>query len=319
MSAFRRVTIASPHRYPDLARLWYRVVREVAVPALERAGLKVEVALYRDANVDQFRPDDFPGARLEEPGPGQRDFVEFYDAALARESDLILFLDADLFVFDDPWLVSGLRDLEAPGVAAVSYLRRGRLPGVYALLCRGEIFRQLPAPVMAAGYDDLDHWPESVNRGPGERAAIELERRGLAIIDRNSESEGRLADFHGTTVIRASRDQFAAAIGEAAFEALVGDKRYFAMGAYDNLLLARLYRAAFGAPFACGPDGAELTGSLTEEALRRALAQVRRPELQATLRDYFARSNRAALLLARHLAVALALPEVQPASWSAHA
>jgi hypothetical protein len=312
-----RVIIASPHRYADLARLWHRMVHKYLAPAFRSLGCKVTVAIFRDANQDHFSPHDFPETSFQDPGPGARDFVEFYDAALQSDCDFLFFLDADVFILDASWAANGIRHFNDPGIAAVSYLRRGKLPGVYALLCRASDYRGLPERAMMASYEDLQKWPHSVNRGPGERAALMLEKVGKRIVDLNRESPQRISDFHGTTVIRVSRETFATAIGEKAFETLVADKRYFAMGAYDNVLLGWLYRAVFDGPFAPGADGGDLGGSLTDEALRRVLARIERVELRAALSEYFARSDRSAESLARYLGIRGPLPNLVPDCWRA--
>src|SRR4029077_13632613 len=102
-----------------------------------------------------------------------------------------------------------------------------------------------------------------------------------------------LADFHGTTVLRASREIFGGAIGERRFAELVGEKRYFALGAYDNLLLGTLYAAVFGEPFAVlgGGEGEPLAGSLPAAGLARALARVDDPARRSALAAYFRRSD----------------------------
>lgn len=305
--------IASPHRYPDLARLWYRAVRRDLIPALAAAGFAVTVRIFRDAHVAEFAPADFPGAVLAAPGPGARDFVEFYDAALAASGDFLFLLDADVFVVDGGWPVSYLPAFDRPEVAAVSFLRRAALPGVYALWCRAAAYRALPAPVFAAAYEGLEHWPRSLNRNPGERAALALRAAGREVVEA-PDPAAHLADFHGTTVLRAAREVFAAQVGERRFEALVGERRYFAMGAYDNLLLGTLYEAVFGAPFAA-VSGAALAGSLPAAGLARALAQIGDADRRAVLRDYFRRSDRAIALLAAREGVALTVPGVIPESW----
>jgi len=307
-----RLLLASPHRYPDLARLWYRAVRRDLLPVLEAAGFAVEVRIFRDGHAAEFAPDWFPGAVLEAPRPEARDFVEFYDAALAAADGWLFVLDADVFFLDRAWPVSQLRAFERPEVAAISYLRRGALPGVYALLCRAEDYRALPAPVFAASYEGI--WPAGVNRGPGERAALALRERGREIAEA-ANPEAHLADFHGTTVLRASREIFGGAIGERRFEELVGEKRYFAMGAYDNLLLGTLYQAIFGEPFAAGSAGEPLAGSLPAAGLARALARVDDPARQSALRAYFQRSDQAIGRLAAREGIELALPRVIPESW----
>jgi hypothetical protein len=305
--------IASPHRYPDLARFWYRAIRRDLIPALEGAGFMVTVRIFRDGHVAEFAPRDFPGAVLEEPGPGARDFVEFYDAALAASSDYLFLLDADVFFVDGAWPLSYLGAFDNPAVAAVSFLRRSALPGVYALLCRAPAYRALPAPVFAAAYEGLAHWPSSLNRNPGELAALALRAAGREIVEA-SDAAAHLADFHGTTVLRAAREVFGAVIGERRFEALVGERRYFAMGAYDNLLLGTLYEAVLGEPFAA-VSGEPLAGSLPAAGLARALAQIADAERRAVLLDYFRRSDRAIALLAAREGIELAIPRLIPESW----
>ncbi|MBV8199648.1 MAG: hypothetical protein JOZ15_03395 [Acidobacteria bacterium] len=306
--------IASPHRYPDLARLWYRAVRRDLVPALEGAGLAVTVRIFRDGHAAEFLPRDFPGAVLESPGPSARDFVEFYDAALAASGDFLFLLDADVFFVDGAWPLGYLGAFDRPEVAAVSFLRRAALPGVYALLCRTSAYRALPAPVFAAAYEGLAQWPSSLNRQPGELAALALRARGREIVEA-AEPAAHLADFHGTTVLRAAREVFGGVIGERRFEALVGERRYFAMGAYDNLLLGTLYEAVYGEPFAA-VAGRPLAASLPAAGLARALAEIADEERRAVLRDYFRRSDRAIALLAAREGVELAIPRVIPEGWA---
>ncbi|HEY6343355.1 MAG TPA: hypothetical protein VIY49_17810, partial [Bryobacteraceae bacterium] len=101
-----RLLISSPHRYPDLARLWHRLVMRELVPAFERIGLDVEVNIFCDANTDQFLPHWFPRILFTRAGPGMRDFMEFYDATLHHPCDFLLFLDADTFVLDGGWAAS---------------------------------------------------------------------------------------------------------------------------------------------------------------------------------------------------------------------
>jgi hypothetical protein len=311
----RSLVIASPHRYPDLARLWYRVVSERVAPAFERAGLHVDIVIFRDARPEHFLPENYPAAKLERPGPEARDFVEFYDAALGYPSDFVFFIDADVFVLDGPWAASWLSAFDDAKVAAVSFLRRAMLPGVYALLCKTDEYLQLPAPAFAARYEGLTRWPDSVNRGPGENAALALQRLGKTVVDANAAGQGRLSDFHGTTVIRASREMFAAEIGNEQFEALVSRKRYFLMGAYDNVLLGSLYERIFHEAFAPGQNGEPLAGSLTAEALRRMLSDLQTGALRERLVEYFAGSNRAILRLAAAEGLDYTFPAVLPPQW----
>src|ERR1700739_75583 len=117
-----RLLIASPHRYPDLARLWHRFVMRELAPAFVRLRLTVEVNIFCDANADHFSPDLFPGVRFSRSGPGMRDFMEFYDATLNAPCDFLLFLDADTFILDGEWASSYFSRFEDPHVAAVSFV-----------------------------------------------------------------------------------------------------------------------------------------------------------------------------------------------------
>ena len=312
-----RLIIGSPHRYPDLARLWHRAVARDLVPAFERAGLHVEVTIFRDGTPESFTPSDFPGATLDAPRPGARDFMEFYDGTLERECDFLLFLDADVFVLDGAWAASYLAAFQDPDVAAISYLHRPELPGaIYALLCRRALYHCLPRPVFAAGYEGLESWPRAIHRDPGERAADALRARGKKIIPVSSaEMEAHVADFHATTNLRFSRELFGGAIGERAFTALIARKQYFTAGAYDNLLLGALYQARFGGRFAPGPEGEAMGGSLTLAALRSLLEGIEEPRRREELRAAFARSAEALRRLAAHEGVEVALPDPIPASW----
>jgi hypothetical protein len=313
----RRALVAGCHRYPDLARLWHRSVRRDLLPALAAAGLAVDLALFCDGGTDGFDPARFPGARLIGPQTQARDFVEFYDWALGRAPEFLFLVDADVFFLDSAFPASLLPCFARPEVAGVSYLRRNRLPGVYALLARADAYRSLPAPVFAARYEGLARWPQAVNLGPGEAAATALRARGFSLVQAEpEESEAHLADFHGTTVLRVARGVFGEAIGAPRFEALVGEKRYFAMGAYDNLLLAALYEALFGEPFAADADGASCGASLTADGLRRALAGVLDGERRRALAAYFARSDRALARLAAREGIAVSPPAVIPDGWA---
>ncbi|HET9228091.1 MAG TPA: hypothetical protein VFR31_15555 [Thermoanaerobaculia bacterium] len=311
-----RIVVASPHRYPDLARLWYRFVSRDLVPALEKTGAQVEVVIFRDAHAEEFDPAWFPGAELEAPGQGVRDFLEFYDAALALDSDYLFLLDADLFILDADWAAAWTACFADPRVAAVSLLRRGDEPGVYALLCRSEHYRTLRKPVFAPAYENLDNARNTVNRQPGDIAARRLREQGKLIVYADpADAEERLADFHGTTVIRASREVFGHLMDLRGFEELVSRKRYFAMGAYDNVLLGALYHALFHEPFAPGPNGEPLDGSVTAEAVRRELGQVMDADLKDILSAYFDRSDAAILRLAAHEGIDFELPALRPESW----
>jgi hypothetical protein len=306
----RRLLIASAHRYPDLARLWYRFASRELVPAFRDKGLGVEIRLFRDAHVDEFDPDYFPGAVLDAPRPDARDFLEFYDAVLGLEHDFIFYVDADVFILDGKWAASLYGHFEDPKLAAVSLLRRTNQPGLYALLLRAQKYRELPAPVLACRYEGLSGAGPWVNHQPGDVASISLRAAGERILDvAAEEAERRLADFHGTTVARASRELFGVFIKDR-FDRMGGDRRYFMMGAYDNTLLGALYQALYDEPFATEPGGAHLSGSLTLEALRENLARSRDPKLLVRLTTYFQRSNRALALLAAYENIPLQPPRV---------
>ncbi len=314
------VLLASPHRYEDLARLWHRFAARDLAPALRAAGHEVAIEVFCDVRSGTFDPKAFPGAALSSPRDGARDFLEFYDAALGREADVLFLLDADLFVLDGAWAAAHLARLRDPRVAAVSLLRRTEQPGVYALLAKTPAYRSLERPVFAPAYEGLGT-KRPVNRQPGDRAAIALRDAGFTIVDVPArEAASRVADFHGTTVVRASREVFGASLGRR-FDALFAEKPYFAMGAYDNLLLGRLYGEVFGAPFAPGADGSPLEGSATEETLRAALAEVRDRTALARLVAYMDRSDRAAAALFAREGLAFEPPDVLPArrAWAARA
>ena len=305
-----RLLIASAHRYPDLARLWYRCVSRDVVPAFRAKGLEVEVRIFRDANEDAFDLQHFRGAVLDAPRDDARDFLEFYDAALTLGHDFILFLDADVFLLDGEWVADHLDRFEDPVVAAISMLRRTAQPGLYALLLRAETYRALPAPVLACRYEGLVGEGPAVNLQPGDHAAARLRAAGLRILDIPAEeARGPIADFHGTTVVRASRELFGI-FHKDRFERLGADKRYFAMGAYDNTLLGALYRELYEEPFASELDGTHLSGSVTAEALREHLARSRDLRLLIRLYWYFERSRRALARLAAHEGISVRPPRV---------
>ena len=310
-----RVLVASAHRYPDLARLWYRTVARDVVPAFRRAGADVSVVLFRDAEPESFPADWFAGATLDAPSPACRDFLEFYDAVLLREADVLLFLDADLFLFDGAWAAAHLPLFDDPRLAAVSLLSRTKQPGVFALLARAAAYRALPAPALAPSYERLGDWPDAVNRQPGDRAAIALRAAGWRILEVPArDAATHLSDFHATTAVRITRERLGPLLGPR-LDALIAEKLYLSMGAYDNLLLGSLYRVLFGEPFAAGPDGVHLSGSATEEALRQAFAAIASPGDLARLAGVLGRSRRALERLAAHegVRVRVRIPRVVPA------
>jgi hypothetical protein len=125
----------------------------------------------------------------------------------------------------------------------------------------------------------------------------------------------RVADFHGTTNLRISRELFGRVIGAERFEAFVAEHRYFAKAACDNALLGALYRALFGAPFAPGDDGSDLGGSLTVEATRRALGRFRDARTLVELQAHLERSERAISRLAAREPIAVTRPSLRPEDW----
>ena len=308
-----KLTIASAHRYPDLARLWYRTVARDVVPAFRRAGADVSVVLFRDAAPGSFKEEWFPGATLDAPSRSCRDFLEFYDAVLLREADFLLFLDADLFLFDGAWAASLLPRFDDPALAAVSLLSRTDQPGVFALLARAAPYRALPAPALAPSYERLADWPNAVNRQPGDRAAIALRAAGWRILEVPArDAAAHLSDFHATTAVRVTRERLAPLLGPR-LDALIAEKLYLSMGAYDNLLLGALYHALFGEPFAAGPDGVHLSGSATAETLQQAFAAIASSTDLARLAGVLRRSRRALRRLAAREGVRVQIPRVVPA------
>ncbi|HEX5229074.1 MAG TPA: hypothetical protein VFW44_15260 [Bryobacteraceae bacterium] len=301
-----RLLIASPHRYPDLARLWHRFVLHELVPGFERIGLDVEVNIFRDANADQFRAEHFPRVRFTQSGPGLRDFMEFYDGTLCDPCEFVLFLDADTFVLDGAWAGSYFRAFDQPDVAAVSYVPRKGTPAIFALLCRAESYRALPAPALACRYEFPDQWPHGVNLQPGEFATRELTNLGKIIINiAPGESSRHTANFRGTTGLRSSREQITHAVGEQVFLKSVAASAPYLVAAYDNMLLGALYEALYGEPFAADGAGNSLAGSLTRAEFRNALAEVRDIE---SLRSRFAQSERNILRMAAQEGKELFIP-----------
>ena len=322
-----KVVVASAHRFPDQARLWFRFVARDLLPALRGTGAEVEVLLFRDASPEGFEPRHFPGTTLLTRSFDALDVVEFHEKALERPGDVLFLLDADVFVLDGEWVASLLGHFEDPTVAGVSILRRGTLPGVVALMARRAAYRALQAPVLAPSYEGLERWPHPTKRQAGDRAALALRARGKKIVDVSPAAAApRLADFSGATAIRTARDVYGAVLGPR-FETLLVEEPDFTEGAYENILLGALFRVVFGAPYAAarGPssfaaaDGdAHLSGSATPEELRAALAAIRDQKTFAHIVASFERSGRAITHLAaregltrRALRVPLVLPRAR--------
>ena len=287
-----RLLIASPHRYPDLARLWHRMVLRELVPAFESLQLEVEVNVFCDANADQFRADHLPGVRFSRTSPHVRDFMEFYDATLAHDSDFILYMDSDTFFLDGAWAAAHFQALQRdPRVAAISFVPRKGEPAIFALCCRVSSYRSLAPPIFACRYEFPDRWPRGVNLQPGDFAVRALTRRGEKIVNVSAEeSFAHIANFRSITGIRATREQITDAVGERMFLQMAAD-RGLLIAAYDNALLGALYEKLFAAPFAPSANGTPLGGSLTWPELTSALATIRDPNLLADLRTRFALSR----------------------------
>ncbi|HBL25625.1 MAG TPA: hypothetical protein DD490_02190, partial [Acidobacteria bacterium] len=299
------------HRYPDLARLWHRSVMRDLVPAFQSIGLDTGVIIYCDGGREVFDPRHFPGATLEAPRSEARDFIEFYDYALHYDCEYVLFLDADVFLLNGAWPASQVARFRDPDVAAVSLLHRPDLPGsIYALICRRDHYTELEPPILAAHWQHIERWPGAVHRDPGAMASIRLRDQGKTIVMASPDEMGeQLTDFHSTTLLRMSRDQFGGAIGEDRFQAQIARNVHFLQGAYDNLLLGLLYQHLFQEPYAPGPDGTPLAGSLTLDALQRILRNLHEPKLRARIAAYLPRSNRAILRLAEREGFQFQLPE----------
>jgi hypothetical protein len=308
-----RLLIASPHRYPDLARLWHRFAMRELVPAFAALRLDVEVNIFCDANAEQFEPRHFPGVRFTRSGAGMRDFMEFYDATLQEPCDFVFFIDADAFILDGGWAASYFSSFDDPRVAAVSFVPRDGEPAIFALLCRVESYRALARPTMGCRYEFPEIWPNGVNIQPGDFAARELAKAGKTIVNVGHEESSRhIANFRSTTGIRSSREQTTHAAGSAIFWKMVEMCPEYLGAAYDNLVLGCLYEALYREPFAVDSAGVAFGSSLTIDEMRRALKNVRDADRLGSLRRGFRQSHENILRLARREGVELAIPSVLP-------
>lgn len=315
-----RLLIASPHRYPDLARLWHRFVMRELVPAFAALQLDVEVNIFCDANAEQFAPQDFPNVRFTRSGAGMRDFMEFYDATLeATACDFLLFLDADTFILDGDWAAAYFSRFDDPRVAAVSFVPRAGAPAIFALLCRVESFRALVAPALGCRYEFPEDWPNGVNLQPGDFAARELAKAGKSIVNIcEEESVRHIVNFRSTTGVRSSREQVTSAAGDSIFWKMAGMFPEYLGAAYDNLLLGCLYESLYHQPFAADSAGTALGSSLTVVELRRALTEMRDAAKLDALRRGFQESRANILRLAGREGIELVIPEVLPEAGAAH-
>ena len=309
----RRLVIASPHRYPDLARLWHRSVTRELVPAFARHSLKVEVNIFCDANRDQFLTDQFPGVRFTQSGPGMRDFMEFYDATLREPCDFLLFLDADTFFLDGNWASSYFESFNDPRVAGISFVPRSGRPAIFALLCRAETYRALPAPAIACRYEFPENWPHGVNLQPGDFAVRELAGAGNIVLNVEAEESSRhTANFRGTTGIRTTRELITRASGEEVFLEFIARNTALLIAAYDNILLGCLYESLFHQRFAPDAAGKSLGGSLTVAELRHALRSVSDTKQLELLREQFRQSQQNILRIATREGIELSIPSLLP-------
>ena len=314
MSRPPRLVIGSPHRYGDLARIWYRWVARDLVPAFEAAGLEVEVHIFRDANAEQFTTELFPGVRFSDNGPGMRDHMEYYDDALQSvDCNFLLFLDSDTFFFDAGWAARYLAAFADPKVSAVSFMPRNGRPAMFALLCRTASYRALPPPVFACRYEFPDIWPNGKELEVGDFAARELASRGQLIVNISAEEAWRnVANFRSSTALRATKESIVHEMGEEGFERCVVEHRAYTVPAFDNILLGCLYQALFGEPFAASSEGVHLGGSVTVSVLRRAMQTIHDTRELERLRARFGQSVRQILRMAEREGVEVSIPSVLP-------
>jgi hypothetical protein len=309
MNGIPRLLIASPHRYPDLARLWHRVVMRDLVPAFARLPVQVEVNIFRDANIEQFRPEWFPGTWFSESGSEIRDFMEFYDATLKLDFDFVLFLDADTFLLDGEWAAAQFAAFRDPRVAAISYVPRKGRPASFALLCRVASYRSLPQPALACRYEFPELWPKGWNPQVGDVAARELAARGQRFVNCSAEEAApHVAHFRSTTGIRAGREQMSRAVGEAVFLESIANDRASLAAAYDNVLLGCLHDKLFGEPFACNAAGVPLGGSMTWTELTGAVGALRDEKLRGELCERARLSRENILRMAAREGVTIEVP-----------
>jgi hypothetical protein len=313
-----RLLIASPHRYPDLARLWHRVVMRELVPSFAALQLDVEVNIFCDDNAEQFEPRHFPNVRFTRSGPGMRDFMEFYDATLEAACDFVLFLDADTFILDGRWASSYFSRFDDSSVAAVSYVPRAGEPAIFALMCRVEAYRALARPTLACRYEFPEIWPNGVNPQPGDVAARELAKAGKSIVNiLEEESMRHVVNFRSTTGVRSSREQVTSTAGDAVWWKMVCLFPEYLGAAYDNLVLGCLYEALYHQTFAPDSEGTPLGSSLTIAEIRQAVGEIRDAGQVDALRRRFQESDANIMRLAGREGVELAIPRVFPEAGAA--
>ena len=198
-------------------------------------------------------------------------------------------------------------------MAAVSFVPRKGAPAIFALLCRAESYRALPAPALACRYEFPQDWPGGVNLQPGDFAARELVKGGKIIINVDADEASRhTVNFRGTTGLRSSREHITRAAGEPVFLQSVAQYPACLIAAYDNVLLGCLYESLFREPFAPDSAGRPLGGSLTIDELKYALKEVRDVKQLQSLHERFQQSHRNILRMAAREGVELSIPSVLP-------
>jgi len=297
------ITIASPHRYADLARLWYRFARRELGAGLARRGIQLDFLVFCDAGGTSFTSSALPGVRLLRPQPGMRDFIEFYDAALSLPCEFLFFADADAFFLNGEWIASYPNVFQDPDVAAVSFVPRKSRPAIFALLCRADAFRELPRPVFACRYEFPQSWPNGTNLQPGDLAFKELNQRGKRVINVDCEKSSKfIAMFRSTTGVRVTREHIIRESGSDAFCKFLQEAPDYVAAAYDNMLLGALYERLFGEPFA--------TDGVTSSELKHAITVLRDRRQLASLREKFRASENAIHRMAAREGVELDLATI---------
>jgi len=296
-----RIVLASPQRYADLGRLWHRFVRRELQPAFAHCGAQLGVNIFCDGDAAGFGSDRFPGVSFSRPAPAMRDFMEFYDASLTQSCEFLLFADADVFFLDGRWVASYFNAFEDPSVAAVSFVPRKGRPAIFALLCRTEAYRLLPAPALACRYEFPNMWPNGVNLQPGDFATRELAKMGKRIVNICADESSRhVAMFRSTTGVRATREQITQASGLQAFYEFLAQNPLCIAATYDNLLLGTLYERIFGEAFAVGPSGTPFGDSVTVAELKMALSNMHDREERAKMQQKFHSSQQSIARLAAY-------------------
>ena len=194
-----KVTIASAHRYPDLARLWYRTVARDVVPAFRargRRGLRRPLPRRGAGVASRRRGSRARSSRRRRRAAATSSSSTTTSSSRARTSSSSSTRTSSSSTAPGPRRTS--RSSRTRRLAAVSLLSRTGQPGVFALLARAAAYRTLPAPALAPSYEGLADWPHAVNRQPGDRAAIALRAARLADRRRSPRATRRLTSRTST-------------------------------------------------------------------------------------------------------------------------